>query len=86
MSSYWSKIEFIGAVTVTSNFDFLQAHLYCKSGLYFVKVTANLFGLEFCKILKSHHKIAPYIYLVQILRSLAKMIVGCRCTKVCRAF
>ena len=28
------------------------------------KVTANLFGLEFCKILKSHHKIAHYIYFV----------------------
>ena len=29
-----------------------------------VKVTANLFGLEFCKILKSYHKIAHYIYFV----------------------
>ena len=28
------------------------------------KVTANLFGLEFCKILKSYHKIAHYIYFV----------------------
>ena len=25
------------------------------------KVTANLFGLEFCKLLKSYHKIAHYI-------------------------
>ena len=31
---------------------------------YFIKVTANLFGLEFCKILKSYHKIAHYIYFV----------------------
>ena len=29
-----------------------------------LKVTANLFGLEFCKILKSYHKIAHYIYFV----------------------
>ena len=29
-----------------------------------VKVTANLFGLEFCKILKSYRKIAHYIYFV----------------------
>ena len=29
-----------------------------------IKVTANLFGLEFCKILKSYHKIAHYIYFV----------------------
>ena len=29
-----------------------------------VKVTANLFGLEFCKILKSYYKIAHYIYFV----------------------
>ena len=29
-----------------------------------VKVTANLFGLEFCKILKSYHNIAHYIYFV----------------------
>jgi len=29
-----------------------------------VKVTANLFGLEFCKILKSYHTIAHYIYFV----------------------
>ena len=29
-----------------------------------VKVTANLFGLEFSKILKSYHKIAHYIYFV----------------------
>ena len=28
------------------------------------KVTANLFGLEFRKILKSYHKIAHYIYFV----------------------
>ena len=26
-----------------------------------LKVTANLFGLEFCKILQSNHKIAHYI-------------------------
>ena len=29
-----------------------------------LKVTANLFGLEFCKILKSFHKKAHYIYFV----------------------
>ena len=29
-----------------------------------LKVTANLFGLEFCKILESYHKIAHYIYFV----------------------
>ena len=29
-----------------------------------IKVTANLFGLEFCKNSKSHHKIAHYIYFV----------------------
>ena len=29
-----------------------------------LKVTANLFGLEFCKILKSHHKIAHSIHFV----------------------
>ena len=29
-----------------------------------IKVTANLFGLEFCKILKSYHNIAHYIYFV----------------------
>ena len=29
-----------------------------------LKVTANLFGLEFCKILKSYHDIAHYIYFV----------------------
>ena len=28
------------------------------------KVTANLFSLEFCKILKSYHKIAHYFYFV----------------------
>ena len=29
-----------------------------------LKVTANLFGLEFCIILKSYHKIAHCIYFV----------------------
>ena len=29
-----------------------------------LKVTANLFGLEFFKILKSYHKIAHYTYFV----------------------
>ena len=29
-----------------------------------IKVTANLFGLEFRKILKSYQKIAHYIYFV----------------------
>ena len=36
----------------------------CISRIIFVKITANLFGLEFCKILKSHHKIAHHIYFV----------------------
>ena len=30
----------------------------------YIKVTANLFSLEFCKILKSYHNIAHYIYFV----------------------
>ena len=29
-----------------------------------IKVTANLFGLGFCKILKSYHKMAHYVYFV----------------------
>ena len=31
---------------------------------FFFKVTANLFDLEVCKILKRYHKLAPYIYFV----------------------
>ena len=41
---------------------FLVARLCSVSRV--VKVTANLLGLEFCKILKSYHNIAHYIYFV----------------------
>ena len=41
-----------------------------------LKVTANLFGLEFCKILKSYHKIAHYIYFV-LKKKLFENVFSC---------
>ena len=47
-------------ISVDVDVDFIFTLHY----LVWFKVTANLFGLEFCKILKSYHKIARYIYFV----------------------
>ena len=51
-------------ITIAQSLASCKATGFDNIPMSIIKVSANLFGLEFCKILKSYHNIAHYIYFV----------------------
>ena len=73
---FWNPVLLLPMLPFTLLWTVLLISNCCMLFTILAKVTANLFGLEFCKILKSYHKTAHYICFL-LKRDYLKMFYSC---------